>query len=37
MKIIIEVDDVLSHENIKLYADCLNCADEYILSVRFEK
>ena len=37
MKIIIEVDDILTKENIKLYADCLNCEDEYILSVRFEK
>lgn len=37
MKIIIEVDDVLSKENIKLYSDCLNCEDEFILAVRFEK
>lgn len=37
MKIIIEVDDVLSKETIKQYANCLNCEDEYIKSVKFEK
>lgn len=37
MKIIIEVDEELTKESIKGYSDCLNCEDELIKSVKFEK
>ena len=37
MKIIIEIDDIFSKENVIAYTEALNIDDEFIKSIRFVK